>query len=257
MKKDEVLARFNDLQTQLSKEYKRFRLAIRNKDKQAYVFLKPTNSPVLSDTELYQKSYRANISVSLDMDLYIRVGSSRLATVIINGKEYYVNLSITHHSQIVVTYHDEDRVVASYTSNSEGIFIKKDELYNTLKDSYGHLNAGLSLEEYVEGIEPAISVAKAFVELISKYMDMIYHPEDIEPRIKFKGQRPTLRYSAKINNRWVNGQLDYNLYSGEAVIIKSEDDGSYSSHPVNLNDVYVTINHGKEEKDRAIKLTSY
>ena len=257
MKRDEVLARFDDLQNQLSKEYKQFRKAIRNMDKQAYVFLKPTNSPVLSDTDMHQKSYRANISVSLDMDLYVRVGSSRLAIVIINGKEYYVNLSITHNSQIVVTYHAEDRVVASYTSNSEGVFIKKDELYNTLKDSYEHLNAGLTLEEYVEGMEPAISVAKAFVELICNYMDMIYHPEDIEPRIKFKGQKVHLRYSAKINYKWVNGYLDYNLYSGEAVIIKSEDDGSYSSHPVNLNDVYVTINRGKEEKDRSIKLTSY
>lgn len=257
MKRDEVIDRFDDLQNQLSKEYKQFRKAIRNMDKQAYVFLKPTNSPVLSDTDLYQKSYRANISVSLDMDLYVRVGSSRLAIVIINGKEYYVNLSITHHSQITVTYHAEDGVVASYTSNSEGVFIKKDELYNTLKDSYGHLNAGLTLEEYVEGMEPAISIAKAFVELISKYMDIIYHPEDIEPRIKFKGQKVHLRYSAKINYKWVNGYLDYNLYSGEAVIIKSEDDGSYSSHPVNLNDVYVIINRGKEEKDRAIKLTSY
>lgn len=257
MKRDEVIDRFDDLQNQLSKEYKQFRKAIRNMDKQAYVFLKPTNSPVLSDTDLYQKSYRANISVSLDMDLYVRVGSSRLAIVIINGKEYYVNLSITHHSQITVTYHAEDGVVASYTSNSEGVFIKKDELYNTLKDSYGHLNAGLTLEEYVEGMEPAISIAKAFVELISKYMDIIYHPEDIEPRIKFKGQKVHLRYSAKINYKWVNGYLDYNLYSGEAVIIKSEDDGSYSSHPVNLNDVYVIINRGKEEKDRAIKLTSH
>lgn len=256
MKRDEVMSRFDDLQAQLSKEYKRFRQAIRNKDKQSYVFLKPANSPVLNDTDLYQKSYRATLSVSLDMDLYIRLGSSRVAIVNINGKEYYANISITHHSQIVVTYHDEDRVVASYTSNSEGVFIKKDELYNTLKDSYGHLNSGLSLEEYVEGINPAISVAKAFVGIISNYMDMIYSPEDIESRIKFSGPKPKIKHSAKINGKWVYGQLDYNLYNGEAVIIREEDDGSYSIHPTELNDVFAIIDGGKHTKGKYIKFTS-
>lgn len=258
MKRDEVIKAYQSMQNKLENQYKRFLEAIRNRHKEAYVYLSVANGPILDNTELYSRSYRSRMGVSLDLDLYIRVGCVSIAKVMVGDDEYNVNLTLSNDKGITASLVKGGHFKATYLSRLLDLQVKKDSIIGYNKSSEQNLNGEISVDDYVGCMNSIVAIVTEYVNIIESYMNTVHGPEDIDNRFKFNGRQPLLQFSG-INvetNKTVYGTLDVDLYSEIASIVSIDDSDNYISSIVDIDTVEVLIDGGKHTNGKYIKFTS-